>query len=539
MAGKPLQLGKGAWKRTYGKEPQVVLHNRFFEQNPTNREDAVALLSRPGSKFLVGCGSGPIRANFFQDGTLGGKLFTVSGDKFFQFDLDLTRTAIAGTIANSPATPSMAGTNKVWIADGSTLQFWDGVGSRARGTLTFAANPKGGNTVTLGAQTYNYVLQLFNNGAANEVLVGATQADSIQNLVDAINRDLGEGTRYGQNTQVNTSATAVNNKDGTVTAIAKTGGAAGNAVSTLSVLGGAYAAGTLTFTPGVVATQKIQIAGVYYIFTTTPTSAPLADGSNTNPWQVYAPTGADATQALLNLAAALNGTGTAGVTYSTALTHNPSVYGVSSTATTLVVNARSAGTAGNALSTTVPSGAGFAWGGTTLSGGSNGSTGWGATTLAGGVDNALSGVATPDDVGIVSLAVLDGFVLCAAANSDRVYFIRPGEITIDPLDFFTAEAQPDQIISLLTVGDQVWCLGSQTTQAVYLSGDNNAPFSFIQGRAFSQGTVEGTAVVMNQQVVLVGNDMIVYIVAGSPRPISDQGISERIRKALVAERDAP
>lgn len=397
---KNLPLGRQAYKRTYGREPEVVLRNRFFEQNPSNREDGVALLSRPGSTFLAGCGDGPIRANFFQDGTLGGNLFTVSGDKLFMFDKSLVRTDIGGTIAGG--TPVMAGTaDYLFITDGTLLQFYDGVGSRATGVLTFVNNPSNGQQVVVGTQTYTFNTVL---GGANSVLVGIDAAASLQNLTDAINRDLGEGVRYGANTQVNAYAIAVNNEDLTMTLTAKTGGVAGNSVAT----------------------------------TTTVTGASF--------------TGA---------------------------------------------------------------------------------------TLSGGVDDALSGIPTPDDVGIVSICVLNGYVLCAVANSDRIYFIRPGEIIIDPLDFFTAEAQPDENISLLTVGDQFWAFASQTTQPFYATGDADAPFAPVQGRSFSQGVIEGTAVLVNQQVVVVGNDNVVYMVSGGPRPISTNGISERIRKALVAERDAP
>lgn len=536
-----LPLGKGAYKRTYGSEPEVRLLNRFFEQNPSNRVDAVALLGRPGDTYLAATPKAPVRANFFQDGTINGWLFTVSGDKLSQYDFDLNRTDLLGTIAGSPdSTPSMAGTDKLWIADGISLQFWDGVGSRARGTLTFSANPLRGNTVTVGTQTYTYKASLPDGGLANDVLLAATQAESIQNLVDAVNRDvLGEGTRYGQNTQVNAYAVAVNNVDGTVTALAKTGGAAGNAVATTSVLGGTYAAQTLTFTPGLVATQTFQINGIYYIFAPDPTTDPLAAGTAGHPWQVQATPGASGVQPLLNFMAAINASGVAGTDYSEALTAHPTVTALSTTATTLVVNAISAGTSGNALTTPAPTGAGFAWGAATLTGGTNGTDGWAMATLDGGVDNALSGVEVPDDLGIVSLAVLGSFVLCAVSNSQLIYFVRPGQITIDPLDFFSAEATPSEIISLLTVGDQVWILKKDVTQAVYLQGtDDDAPFAFIQGRAFAQGVLEGTTVLANQNVMTVGSDNIVYKISGGPTPISDQSISERIRLAVEQERDS-
>ena len=394
-----LPLGRKAYKRTYGREPEIRLVNRYFEQNPSNMEDGAALLSRPGSKFLAACGDGPIRAEYFQDGTINGNLFVVSGDALFMFEKDLTRTDIQGTIAGG--SPVMAGTDQyLFITDGTLLQFYDGVGSRATGVLTLTTNPLDTETVTLGTQTYTFNTVL---GGADSVLIGVDALASLQNLTDAINRDLGEGVRYGDNTQVNTSAEAFNNEDLTVKMIAKTGGTAGNAVvTTETVTGGSFTAGT----------------------------------------------------------------------------------------------------------------------------------------LLGGVADGLSGVAVPDDAGIVSICVLNGYVLCAAANSDRIFYIRPGEITIDPLSFFTAEAQPDESISLLTTGDQFWALASQTTQPFYATGDLDAPFAPVQGRAFSQGTLEGTAVLVNGTVYVVGADMIVYAIAGGPRPVSDQGISERIRKAVVAERDS-
>lgn len=403
-APQPLPLGRGAYKRTYGKEPEIVLRNRFFEVNPSNREDSVALLSRPGSTFLAACGTGPIRATYFQDGTFDGDLFVVSGNKLFEFDKDIVRTAIAGTIQGD-GTPQMAGTKDfLFITDGTLFQYLDASGSHATGSLTVtaAAQPANTNTVTINGQVYTFktVITL----AANDVLIGGTAAASLQNLADAINAD----------------------------------------------------------------------------------------------------------------------TATAGVAFSAATVANAAVFANQPSTTVLQVVARAGGTGGNAITSTETV-AGWAWGG---------------GTLAGGATDALSGIQTPDDVGIVSICVLNGFVLCAAALSDIIFFIRPGETTIDPLDFFTAESKPDQNISLLTVGDEFWAFASQTTQPFYGTGDNDAPFAPVQGRAFSQGVIEGTAVLVNKDVIVVGADNIVYMVSGGARPISDQGISERIRKAVIFERNA-
>lgn len=72
--------------------------------------------------------------------------------------------------------------------------------------------PKGGDnvvdgdTVTLGTQTYTYKTVL--TGAANEVLVGIDNDESVMNLGRAINRGDGEGTLYGTGTTENADAYA-------------------------------------------------------------------------------------------------------------------------------------------------------------------------------------------------------------------------------------------------------------------------------------------------------------------------------------------
>lgn len=406
----PLPLGVGAYNRTYGRMPEIKLINRFFETNPSNVVDGVALLSRPGTTFEAAFGAGPIRNTFTHEGTFNADLFVVSGTALFKRTKAGVNTAIPSFIANSPATPSMAGTNEfLWIADGTFLQFYDGVGSRADNDLLVTGAITNGQTVTLNGIVYTFNTVL---GGAGSVLIGTGPDTALQNLSDAVN-------------------------------------------SVPETVGIAYGSGTVENT-----------------FIAAQPSVDVLPGPN---WR-------------------------------------------------LVVYARVGGTAGNAYTTTE-----------TLANGSF--TGGG--TLTGGVAGALTAVPTPDDVGIVSLCVLGGFVLLLAAQSDLIYFIRPGEFLIDPLDFFSAESTPDEGISLMTVGDQFWCFGAQSTDAFYLSGADDVPFSVFQGRSFSKGALEGTAVLIDPEVVVVGHDGIVYAVGGEGSTrISNHGIEERIRTARKAERTA-
>jgi hypothetical protein len=89
---------------------------------------------------------------------------------------------------------------------------------------------------------------------------------------------------------------------------------------------------------------------------------------------------------------------------------------------------------------------------------------------------------TPDDVGIVSLDIINGYIICVVSNSQRCYWINPGELVIDPLNFFEAERAPDHLLQVRTATDQFWLLGQKTTEVWRMTGNGIAPFQRIEGR---------------------------------------------------------
>ncbi len=283
--------------------------------------------------------------------------------------------------------------------------------------------------------------------------------------------------------------------------------------------GAAAATGTLTVSGGVIiAADTVTLDTVYYEWTAGSVDAGSPAGTLANPYLVAM--GGDDTDALANLVLALNATGTPGTNYSTVITAaHTTVEGVSSDATTLLARARTRGTGGNSIATT-ETGANISWA---------------AATLEGGGAEALNGVVTPDDVGIISLTTLASFVLAVVTNSQRFYFIRPGELTIDALDFAEAESEPDFLIEVKRIGDAAYFFGQSSTEVWYASGDTDAPFFPQQGLAFSQGALEGTPVAIRNLVYLVAEDGIAYQVSGGVNPISTNGISERIRIAKKAQ----
>ncbi len=280
--------------------------------------------------------------------------------------------------------------------------------------------------------------------------------------------------------------------------------------------GEAAATGTLTSSGAIADTDVVEIGTVYYEWTSGSVDAGSPAGTMADPWLVDL--GASNTEAFANLLAALNASGTPGTTYSTGLSQHPTVEAISSSATTLAVRARTRGVGGNSITTT-ETGANISWG---------------AGTLEGGGAESLNGVVTPDDVAVISLATLASYVVVVVVGSQRFYWIPPGELTIDPLKFAEAESEPDRLLQVLRVGDNLYFIGQSSTEVWYASGDATDPFFPQRGLAFSQGVLEGTAVAIRTQIALIAEDGIGYRIVGGPKPITTNGIEERIRIARKA-----
>lgn len=117
-----------------------------------------------------------------------------------------------------------------------TLRFNDGAsgttsaGVKATGVLTASGVFSNGETVTIAERTYTMVTAL--SGVANEVLIGASAAASLDNLKSAINGTAGEGTTYGTGTQAHAKVTATTNTDTAQTVEYFEVGTAGNSIAT-------------------------------------------------------------------------------------------------------------------------------------------------------------------------------------------------------------------------------------------------------------------------------------------------------------------
>lgn len=288
------------------------------------------------------------------------------------------------------------------------------------------------------------------------------------------------------------------------------------------------ATGTLTKTGTIVnGTDKFEVGGTYYVWGTSFSSSDA--GTSSNPFVVKPTNSSSALDPMNQLVLAIMDTGDAGVDYSgTIAGPNTSVSAVGDgniPAVVVTMTALSSGTGGNSITFTVV-------GGTALSASGSG-------TLANGGIQALQGCTMPGGVTPNSITQVSSYVLVSVTNSQEFFWVNPGETSIDPLNFASKESSPDPISSMRAVGDQVLIMGEKSTENWYATGNLTAPFAPIEGRVYARGVYPGTPVVVDDGVILVGDDGRVYSIGFQPgdatdtswgvNRISNNGIEERIR----------
>lgn len=280
------------------------------------------------------------------------------------------------------------------------------------------------------------------------------------------------------------------------------------------------ALGQLEVTSAVSNNDTISINGVYYKWTSGSVDAGTPAGTSLNPWLVKH-VGVISTD-LQTMFYAINDKGVPGTDYSSALTGHGTVKASAVTATDLFVVAKTPGSGGNSYALT-ETGAGM---------------NWTAANMAGGGTYQLRQVQVPGDVGAISVATINSYVIVVPVQEKnikgRFYFIQPGEVTIDPLDFATAERSPDGLHQVMTYGDMFWLFGQTTTEPWIVTGDTTNPVQRFQGIIFDRGSWNGTAIKVKDSLFVIDEDGGVFRINNGQQRVS-QGrpdIEERIRKAI-------
>jgi hypothetical protein len=149
---------------------------------------------------------------------------------------------------------------------------------------------------------------------------------------------------------------------------------------------------------------------------------------------------------------------------------------------------------------------------------------------------SLSVIAMPDDLPVQTVAQIDGSFLIGIADSYRFYWMLPGESAPDPLNFASAERFPDPIISIKILGDEIWFIGSDSDEVWQQTGDLDAPYARIAGRAYTDGTLNRDTVASSDYngypcLLWVNQYKEVVLAQGQPNKVSTEAVEEDLRTA--------
>ena len=135
-----------------------------------------------------------------------------------------------------------------------------------------------------------------------------------------------------------------------------------------------------------------------------------------------------------------------------------------------------------------------------------------AANPTGYIYNTVTGVfaqiTDPNYPGASIVDYLDGYFVFIEPSSQKIWVTALLDGTsVDPLDFVSAEGDPDDIIGMIVDHREVWVFGTNSTEVWYNAGLSDFPLVRIQGAFNELGCAARYSVAkMNNQVYWLGKD---------------------------------
>jgi len=148
----------------------------------------------------------------------------------------------------------------------------------------------------------------------------------------------------------------------------------------------------------------------------------------------------------------------------------------------------------------------------------------------------ITTISMPDSRPVSSVATMDGYFILTQENSQRFYWIAPGETNPDALSFASAERTPDALAAVKILSDEVWFLGESGTEVWQTTGSSASPYQRTAGRVYSDGCVAAQAACTASLngvpcLIWVTEKKAVMLAQGSPVKISTKSVEEALKNA--------
>ncbi len=125
----------------------------------------------------------------------------------------------------------------------------------------------------------------------------------------------------------------------------------------------------------------------------------------------------------------------------------------------------------------------------------------------------------------------DGYFLFDRKGTGQFFISELLDVDFDPLDFATAEGQPDNLVAVLSDHREIFLFGAETIEVWYNSGASDFPFERNQGAFVEKGCGARYSVAkQNNTVYFIGSDLMVYQMTGyTPVRISNHAVEKTLK----------
>lgn len=117
-------------------------------------------------------------------------------------------------------------------------------------------------------------------------------------------------------------------------------------------------------------------------------------------------------------------------------------------------------------------------------------------------------ITDPDFAGAVTVGYIDGYFVFNEPNTSRIWVTSLFDgLSVDPLDFASAEANPDNVLSLIVDHQETWLFGSNSIEVWYDAGLPDFPLQRQQGAVNEIGCAAAYSVAkLDNSVFWLGSD---------------------------------
>lgn len=131
----------------------------------------------------------------------------------------------------------------------------------------------------------------------------------------------------------------------------------------------------------------------------------------------------------------------------------------------------------------------------------------------------------------------DGYFLFDRKGTGQFFISELLDVSFDPLDFATAEGQPDPLVAILSDHREIFLFGTETIEVWYNSGASDFPFERNQGAFVEKGCGARYSVAkQNNTVYFIGSDLMVYQMTGyTPVRISTHAVEKTLKDVDLSD----